>query len=54
MIHYEVYVSVGMSDVVSRDTLEEARKVAKDWASKINENVAIVKVEETLVEEVTA
>lgn len=43
-ISYEVFVnSVYGSDVVEKDTLEEAIKVAKEWQKETKDEVVILK-----------
>lgn len=53
MIEYEIYVdSVYGSDVVVKDTLEEAIKVAEEWSMNtqcVDSDVIIEKVERTIV-----
>ena len=44
-IHYEVFaLNVYASDVVERDTLEEAIEVAKEWSKKTDCEVLIQEV----------
>ena len=51
MTEYEIYVScVHGSDVVTKDTLEEAIEVAEKWSMEVVDcNVIIEKVERTIV-----
>lgn len=45
--HYEVYaLSVYGSDVLEFDTVEEAIKEAKEWQTRTNNEVVVVKVTE--------
>lgn len=56
--YYQIFVdSVNGSDIIERDTFEEAKKEAIEWAQdttlKPNEKVVVVKVEEEIVYEVS-
>ena len=55
--YYQIFVvSVNGSDIIERDTFEEAKKEAIEWAQdttlKPHEKVVVVKVEEEIVYEV--
>lgn len=55
--YYQIFVdSVNGSDIIERDTFEEAKKEAVEWAQettlKSHEKVVVVKVEEEIVYEV--
>lgn len=53
MVKFEVYAdTVYGSDVLTFDTIEEALKEAKEWKKHSNNNILIVRVEETLVAEI--
>ena len=51
MTEYEIYVStIYGSDVVTKDTLEEAIKVAEEWSMNvIDRDVVIEKVERQII-----
>lgn len=47
--HYEIYTCTGLSDVVTADTYEKALKSAQEWADETGKQIAIVRIDETLV-----
>ena len=53
-VEYEVYVvNAWGSDLVVKDTLEEAVKVAKEWSHETTDEVIVEKVEHEIVATIT-